>query len=77
MQLSVIDQLGYKLGASPQLECWNNAFWDNAIFGIMVKFVSTIKLKIADILLKTNLPSFQYSIFEASVQASKNVLYFH
>jgi hypothetical protein len=33
-----------------QLGCW-----DNAIFGLMVKFVLTIKLKIADILLKTNL----------------------
>jgi hypothetical protein len=27
--------------------------------------------------LKTNLPLFRYSIFEASVQASKNILYFH
>ena len=45
-----------------QLECW-----DNAIFGLMVKFVLTIKLKIADILLKTNLPTFHHSILEESV----------
>ena len=43
----------------------------------MVNFVLTIKLKVANILLKINLPLFHYSIFEASVQASKNVLYFN
>ncbi len=34
------------------------------------------KIKMANILLKTNLPVFHYSILEASVQASKNVLFF-
>ena len=34
------------------------------------------KIKMANILLKTNLPLFHYSIFEASVQASKSVLFF-
>jgi len=43
----------------------------------MVEFVLTIKLKMDNILLKTNLPVFHYSIFEASVKASKNILYFH
>jgi hypothetical protein len=33
----------------------------------MVKALLTIKLKIANILLKTDLPVFHYSIFEASV----------
>jgi len=53
------------------LEYWNNGFWDNAIVGLMVKFVSTIKLRIDNILLKTNLSVFHHSIFDASVQISK------
>jgi len=54
-------------------------FWNNGImgFGITVKLALAIKLKITNILLKTNLPVFHYSIFEASVQTSKNILYFH
>jgi len=43
----------------------------------MVKFMLKIKLKMDNILLKTNFPVFNYSIFAASVQAPKNVLYFH
>ena len=35
------------------------------------------KITMANILLKTNLPLFHYSNFEASVQASKNVLFFN
>jgi len=61
------------------LEYWNNGFWDNAIVELMVKFVSTIKLKMDNILLK---PAFQYSnipIFHIQGKRSKrkNVLYFH
>jgi len=36
------------------MECWN--------VGVMIKFGSTIKLKMDKILLKTNLPVFHYSI---------------
>jgi hypothetical protein len=54
----------------------------------MAKLVLTIKLKMDVILLKTNFPIFHYlpretffyftgALFEASDQASKNILYFH
>jgi len=33
------------------------------------------KTKMANILLKTNLPLFHYSIFEASIQASKSPIF--
>jgi hypothetical protein len=36
------------------MECWN--------VGLMIKFVSTIKLKMDKTLLKANLPVFHYSI---------------
>ncbi len=35
------------------------------------------KIKMANILLKTNLPVFHYSIIETSVRVSKNVLFFN
>jgi len=35
------------------------------------------KIKMANILLKTNLPAFHYSILEASVQASKMSYFFN
>jgi hypothetical protein len=37
-------------------------FWDNAMLGLMVEFVLRIKLKMHNILLKTNLPVFHPSI---------------
>ena len=37
----------------------------------MIKCVLTVKLKLANILLKTNFPVFQYSIFEAAFKAQK------
>jgi hypothetical protein len=43
----------------------------------MVIFVLTIKSKLANILLKNNLPVFHYSIFESGFKPQKNVLYFH
>jgi len=43
------------------VEKWNN--------GLMVKVLLTIKLKLADILLKTNLPVFHHSIIPSSKQA--------
>ena len=43
----------------------------------MVNFVVIIKLKMDNILLKTNPPVLHYSISEANVQASQNVIYFH
>jgi len=53
------------------LEYWNNGFWDNAIVGLMVKFVSTIKLRIDNIFLKTNLSVFHHSTIPYPMQAFK------
>jgi hypothetical protein len=50
------------------MECWNNGIMDS---GLMVEFVLTIKLKMDDILLKTNLPVFHHSIIPYSRQAFK------
>jgi len=51
-------------------------------FGIMQYWVNgkicvDDKIKMANILLKTNLPIFHYSILEASVQASKMSYFFN
>ncbi len=68
-----------ELGASPQLEWWNAGIIGSGIMKYWVngKICVDDKIIMANILLKTNLPEFHYSILEARVQASKNVLYFH
>jgi hypothetical protein len=61
------------------LEWWNAGimgsgimqYWDNG------KICVDDKIKTGGYPFKTNLPLFHYSIFEASIQASKNFLYFH
>ena len=57
----------YKLGASPQLECWNTEIMDKWVLrywnvGLMVKLVLMTKLKMDNILKKATIPSFHYSI---------------
>ncbi|PLX46094.1 MAG: hypothetical protein C0611_12345 [Desulfobacteraceae bacterium] len=59
------------------MEYWNNGFWDNAILGLMVKFVLRIKLKMDKILLKTNLPLFHHSIIPYLRQAFKTQKMFY
>jgi len=60
-------QINSNLGASPQLECWNNG---PATGGI------DDKIKMVNILLKTNIPSFHHSIipfFGANSEVPKNL----
>jgi hypothetical protein len=63
------------------VECWNNGIMG---FGIMKYWVNgkkcvDDKIKKAEYPCKdqpSSIPIFHYSIFEVSVQASKNVIYF-
>lgn len=54
-----------KLGAFPQLECWNNG-----IMGFMMVRYGTICIISAEDIfhLKTNIPIFHYSMIEARTQ---------
>jgi len=61
-------------GASPQLECWNNGIMGSGIMQCWVNGGVCVddKIKMANILLKTNLPVFHYSIIPYSRQAFKS-----
>jgi hypothetical protein len=64
------------------VECWNNGIMG---FGIMQYWVNgkkcvDDKIKTGEYPFKNqpcSIPVFQYSIFEASVKPSKNIIYFH
>jgi len=61
------------------MECWNNGIMG---YGIMQywangKICVDDRIKTGEYPSKTNLSVFHYSIFDASIQASKNILYFH
>jgi hypothetical protein len=61
------------LGASPQLEWWNVGIMGSGIMQYWVngKICVDDKIKMANILLKTNLPVFHYSIIPFLRQAFK------
>jgi hypothetical protein len=66
-------------GPTPRRECWNAGIMGSVIKQCWVngRICVDDKIKNGYIFLKTNLSVFQNSMFEASVQVSKNILYFN
>jgi hypothetical protein len=63
------------------MESWNSGIMGsgNMQFGLIVKFEFKIKLKLENILYKTNLPLFHYSIvpFRDKFEALETVIFYH
>ncbi len=73
-----------KLGASPQLECWNAGILEKWVLeycnvGLMVEFVLPIKLNRQHPFKNhySIIPLCHYSMIEAKTQTSNITLYFH